>query len=260
MRFPSLFVVLLLATVASAQPDEEYTRLLVPVTANNLHGANGSIWATEWTVHNAGLAQLYVSGPFPYLSLSPVIMDNEVKVGETKRLFLADAVSGMDGAFIYLPSVTLEALSMSLRVRDISVHAQSYGTSIPVVPESAFKSFVRLIDVPTDPAYRATLRIYSAGALPQSVRVTVYAENRAEPVEQYDVFLAENASVGLAEPIERPAYVQLNPLSTAVRASGPKIRIEISNLGEIVSPPPPPIWAFVSISHNETQQVTTVLP
>ena len=260
MRALFLSVLLLLAAVASAQSEEDYTRLLVPVRANNVHGANGSIWVTEWMMYNGGVAQVYVAGPFPYLNLSPIVTDNEVKAGQTKRLFLADPVPGMDGAFVAVPSTALDALSMSLRVRDISVHAQSYGTNIPVVPVSTFKSLVRLIDVPTDPAYRATLRIYSAGALPQSVRVRVYAENQAQPIEQYDAFLAENASIGLADPVEGPAYRQLDPLSAAVRAAGPKVRIEIWNLAEIVSPPPPPIWAFVSISHNETQQVTTILP
>ncbi|MEA2489724.1 MAG: hypothetical protein QOH21_1516, partial [Acidobacteriota bacterium] len=64
MRSLSLSVVLLLAAVASAQT-EQYTRLLVPVTASNVKGANGSVWTTEWTVHNGSLGQLYVSGPFP---------------------------------------------------------------------------------------------------------------------------------------------------------------------------------------------------
>jgi hypothetical protein len=260
MRALVLSVLLLSAVVAAAQTPEGYTSLLLPVRANNVRGANGSIWVTEWMMHNAGVAQVYVAGPFPYLYLSPIVTDNEVKAGETKRLFLADPPPGMDGAFVGVPTTALDALTMSLRVRDISVHAQSYGTNIPIVPVSTFKSFVRLIDVPTDPAYRATLRIYSAGVLPQSVRVTVYAENRPQPIEQYDAFLAENGNAGLADPVEGPAYLQLDPLSAAVRAAGPKVRIEISNLSEIVSPPPPPIWAFVSISHNVTQQVTLIVP
>jgi hypothetical protein len=255
-----LLAVLLFAGVAAAESTEGYTRLLVPVTAGQVRGANGSLWTTEWTLHNATGSHLYVSGPFPYLSLSPVIMDNELAAGETKRLFLAEAVPGLDGAFIYLPDETVDQVPMSLRVRDISVHAQSYGTSIPIVRPAEFKPSITLIDIPTDPAYRATLRIYSAGLESQTVRVTIYAANRGTPLEQYDVQLHENDSFGIAEPISRPAYVQLDPLSTAARAIGSPIRIEISNLGENVSPPFPSLWAFVSISHNETQQVTTILP
>jgi hypothetical protein len=259
MRSLSL-VVLLLTAAASAQAAEEYTRLLVPVVANQVRGANGSVWTTEWTAHNASVGSVYIGGPFPFLSLSPPFQDSEVKAGETKRLFLMESRPGLDGAFVFVPPNSDDTLSMSLRVRDISVNAQSYGTSIPLVPEPAFKSFVRLIDVPTDPAYRATLRIYSWDDVPQTVRVSVFAASGTTPLEQYDVLLMENDLNLLSQEIERPAYVQLDPLSAAVRAAGPKVRIEISNLGEIVSPPPPPIWAFVSISHNETQQVTTVLP
>lgn len=255
-----LLAVLLFAGVAAAQSFEGYTRLLVPVTAGEVRGANGSVWTTEWTLYNASGTQLYVTGPFPYLGLSPVIMDNEVRPGETKRLHLSQAEPGSDGAFIYLPDEVVDQVSMSLRVRDISVNAHSYGTSIPIVRPTELKPFITLIDIPTDPAYRATLRIYSAGSEPQTVRVTVYAANRGTPLEQYDVQLHQNDSSGIGEEVARPAYVQLDPLSTAARAIGSPIRIEISNLGENVSPPLPSLWAFVSISHNETQQVTTILP
>lgn len=255
MRTPArlLFPILLLVSSSvSAQDEEGYTRLLVPLTGYNVPGVNGSVWTTEWTLFNGTAEQLYVGGPFPFLSLSPMVQDNMVNAQQTKRLFLAEVERGLDGAWIYLPTPALEELSMSLRVRDISVNAQSYGTSIPIVGLDEFKPAIRLIDVPVDPSYRATLRVYSNKDEPHPVLVTVYAANKSAPIEQYEVALHQNDPRGIEES-PRPAYVQLDPLSEAVRAAGAAVRIEVTSLGA-------PVWAFVSISHNQTQQVTTVLP
>ena len=58
-----------------------------------------------------------------------------------------------------------------------------------------------------------------------------------------------------------PGYAQVDPLTAVVRAAGARVRIEIFDpIAPIVSPPPPPIWAFVSITNNDTQQVTTITP
>ncbi len=252
LLFSLLVSLLCLASSAYAQEEEGYTRLLVPLTGYNIPGVNGSIWTTEWTVFNGSAEQLYVGGPFPFLSLSPMIQDNTVEAQQTKRLFLSETDRGMDGAWIYVPDASLEQLSMSLRVRDISVNAQSYGTSIPLVRRDEYKPAIRLIDVPVDPSYRATLRVYSYSDEPHPVLVTVYAANQAAPVDQYEVALHKNELRGIEE-TPRPAYVQLDPLSDAVRAAGAAVRIEVTSLGA-------PVWAFVSISHNQTQQVTTVLP
>ena len=252
LLFSLVVSLLFLASPLSAQEEEGYTRLLVPLTAYNVPGVNGSVWTTEWTVFNGTAEQLYVSGPFPFLSLSPMIQDNTVEAQQTKRLFLRETDRGMDGAWIYVPDASLERLSMSLRVRDISVNAQSYGTSIPLVRRHEYKPAIRLIDVPVDPSYRATLRVYSYTDEPHPVLVTVFAANRAAPLDQYEVALHRNELRGIEE-TPRPAYVQLDPLSEAVRASGGAVRIEVTSLGA-------PVWAFVSISHNQTQQVTTVLP
>lgn len=58
-----------------------------------------------------------------------------------------------------------------------------------------------------------------------------------------------------------PGYAEVDPLSPLVRASGQRVRIEVEDpLRHVVSPPPPPIWGLVSITNNETQQVTMITP
>ena len=57
-----------------------------------------------------------------------------------------------------------------------------------------------------------------------------------------------------------PAYLQLDPLPAAIRASGDRIRVTVDRMGENVSPPPPPIWAFVTVTDNVTQLTSTITP
>ena len=253
MRATAAVLLFLLTASASAQdfPDD-YTRLLVPLTAYQVSGANGSVWTTEWTVFNDTDTSFYVGGPFPFIALSPMVQDNRVKGRETKRLILSEAVGGRDGGWIFLPTARLGSLSMSLRVRDISVNAQSYGTSIPLVADSEHKPSIRIVDVPTDAAYRATLRVYSQSDVSHPVVVRVFAPDHMTPVEEYEIPLHEHDDQRI-ERAPRPAYAQLDPLTAAVRAAGPRVRIEVTSKGAAV-------WAFVSITHDVTQQVTTVLP
>ena len=245
---------LLLALHAYGQSEEDFTRLLIPVTAVAVPGANGSLWTTEWTVYNNSGDDLFIGGPFPFVNFSPMIQDNYIAARETRRFYLEEAARGFDGAFVYLPTATLDTVPMSLRVRDTSVNAQSYGTSIPVVRPSAFKPRIDLIDIPTDPSYRTMLRIYSAAEELQAVHVAVYTPAGDAPIEQYDVTLIGGPEVGFEES-PRPAYAQLDVLSETVRNAGQKIRVEIT-----AADGDEPVWAFVSISHNQTQQVTTVVP
>jgi len=255
MRATATAVLLLALSFPAAAEDvpEGYTRLLVPLTAFQVSGANGSVWTTEWTAFNANPANVYVSGPFPFVTLSPPSQNNLLEPGETQRLVLDDAPGGMDGAWVYVATEELKKLTMSLRVRDTSVNAQSYGTNIPLVPDSEFAPVIRLIDVPTDPAYRITLRIYSKNDEPHPVIVRIYAPDRAAPVEEYETPLFRHEEHGF-EFSPQPAFALLDPLSPAVRASGAtKVRIEVTTKDA-------PVWSFASISHNTTQQVTTILP
>lgn len=252
-QFAVCALLLVLALPAFSEEEEGYTRFLIPVTAVAVHGANGSIWTTEWTLYNATAQRLYVTGPFPFLSLSPAVQDNEVDAGETKRLVLYEAAPGFDGAFIYLPDDALQHLSMILRARDISVHAQSYGANIPIVRLSEFRPQLRLIDIPADSDYRATLRVYGSTPDEQIVHIRAYVPEHATPMEEFDVIVRANEHLGFEE-LPRPAYAQLDPLSSALRAAGARVRLEITAASDS------PVWAFVTISHNETQQVTTVLP
>lgn len=238
----------------------DYDRYLLPITTGRVEGANGSLWTTDWWVRNStnnGYALIFDYCP-PNVSPcpSPLLPPNE-----TSRPTVVPRGDGNDGAFIYVPKPMRP--SMTLRVRDLSQNAQSFGTELPVVRASDYRGTMEFLEVPTDPKYRATLRIYGPGPEPHSVIVAVFAEPSGELVERYDV---ELSGIVHAVPVEfplHPAYAQLDPLTPAVRASGESVRIVVGSYAwwSLVSPPPEwPAYAFMTVTNNDTQQVTTITP
>jgi hypothetical protein len=237
--------------------------VLVPLTtAREVRGANGSVWQTQLRVFNNSAWPLEPDGPL----CNPVILapcvQQVLDPNETATLDLyPGSIEGTDGAFLWMPNPLLRtAVHMSLRVRDISENALSWGTSVPVVWPEQFATRQVIIDIPTDARYRGMLRIYSSGSAPQTVEYRVFRENQQAPVLEGTVLLH-----GIVHPLpdpmpDHPAYAQIDLLTPQVRAAGERVWVEVYNMGDNVSPPPPSVWAFVSVTNNDTQQITTMLP
>lgn len=247
---------------AYAQPGvEDYTPVIVPLTAGSLTGANGSIWVSELHIFNASTSILRMPGPETFIVELPIDPAVIIAPRKTEEVFMGRLINGMDGAFLFVPTALKDAAKMSLRVRDLSKNATSLGTEIPVPSIDDAAGDITLIDIPVEAKYRATLRIYAFTEAPMNVGVKVFPEDGDTPIQSYNVELDGIIHIQPVELPPYPAYAILDPLNAVVRASGQqRVRIEITNYNAIVSPPPPKIWAFVSITNNETQQVTAVTP
>jgi hypothetical protein len=239
---------------------EDYTAMLVPLTANRVPGANGSLWSADLRVFNSSDLPLRMPGPESFIIELPIDPAVLVPARLTQQVFLPSPFHSDDGAFLYIPNALLAAPKWSLRVRDISQNAKSLGTDVPVVLHSEGKSEAALIDIPTDPRYRATLRIYGFTAAPLTIGVKVFREDVDVLIEEYDVELRGIVNVNYEPFPPYPSYLAIDPLTPEVRGAGDRVRIELTNYGANVSPPPPSFWAFVSLTNNETQQVTVVTP
>jgi len=240
---------------------EDYTRVLVPLTAVVAPGANGSRWTSELRIFNASAEVLRMPGPETFIVELPVDPAVILPPRTTGQTYLNRGLPGADGAFLYIPTPLLEAPKFSLRVRDLSKNAASLGTDVPVVLQSEAKGDLTIIDVPVDPQYRATLRVYGFTDAPMSVGVNVFPASGDDLIQHLDLHLTGIIHIENDPMPPYPAYIAIDPLTPVVRASGnERVRIEITNFNAIVSPPPPNIWAFVSITNNETQQVTVVTP
>jgi hypothetical protein len=260
--FPDAFAQQLFFFSPFAQPGiVDYKQVLVPLTSGTVPGAHGSRWTSELHIFNASTAALRLPGPEPVIVELPIDPAVYVPARKTEQVFLSSRFIGVDGAFLYVPRAQEDAPKFSLRVRDLSQNAASLGTDIPVVSIDEAKGDLTLIDIPVDPAYRATLRVYAFTQAPMLIGVKVFPEDGDTPIQEYSVPLNGIVTFDAVEFPPYPAYTAFDPLTSVVRAANqPRVRIEITNFNANVSPPPPPIWAFVSITSNSTQQVTAVVP
>jgi len=151
---------------------------------------------------------------------------------------------GDPGRIVFVPKGAFDRIAASLRVADLSRSTQSFGTRIPIVPEREFRSdFLALVDIPMSANFRNTLRIYSLD--PQTsvhLRVINYNSTAIESERDFDLRDAVD--------MFHPAYAQLSDFVPSGRA---RIEIEPRTPGKR-------IWAFVTVTNNDTQQITVVAP
>ena len=152
--------------------------------------------------------------------------------------------SGTPGRFLYVPKTGVHSLTANLRVHDVSRAALNFGTEIPVVRARQFKdNKIVFTGVPTDPRFRNTLRIYST----MTRRVSVTVGNNPPATIQLDE----------ATDIFDPAYAMFTDFPIAEQPVNVTILVEHPTV-----PPPLPIevWAFITVTNNETQAITTITP
>lgn len=231
------------------EDDASIERILLPIVTGGttVPGALGSVWKAEVTIHNASSDVVSASVPI-CIGLFPCSPPVSVAPGSTVNPTIFAADFG-PGAFVFVPRRSTEKVDVTLRIQDVSRQSQTWGTSLPVVRSTAFKPLVRLAGVPTDPRFRLTLRIYGYRGDRGPVRVRMFDPAAIAPIADVPLTLrAGNA--------DRPSYLQLDPISLSAVAAPPVVRIEVSS--DVDSPRP--IWAFVSVTNNETQHVTVIAP
>jgi hypothetical protein len=111
-----------------------------------------------------------------------------------------------------------------------------------------------LLDVPTDPRFRNTLRIY---AIDQTeVILEIHSETLNGMTQQRRIQLRPPSNVF------EPAYAEVSDLP--VDAGALRLRILPPWADGLPPDPMPPntpqVWAFVSVTNNETQHITVIAP
>ena len=226
--------------VFTGSAEDAFERILLPVLTPPVKGAYGSRFETTFSAFNTSNQMIPIEGLTQFcVTLCPV---NPVEVEPTRDLredVLLD-LTGTPGRFIYLRRSQAESLAMNLRVQDVSREALNFGTEIPIVRWSEVRPGpITLTGVPLDVRFRQALRIYSTEAA--EVRVTV-----GDVVRTISLTGASRYS---------PAY--------AVFSDFPQSDTEGTTLTTVVIEPVNPnakIWAFVAVTNNETQAITTVTP
>jgi len=238
------------------EPDStEYETLLLPVT-ESVRGANGSLWEATTTISNTSDSPVFVqmsncdrshdTAPCPPTLIGP---------HETIHPRIQEWFGLATGVLV--PRGALDSIDVQLRIQDISRQSQTFGTSIPVVRRDQFRRVVRLHDIPTDPQFRSTLRIYGChplGAIYVNIRLfdessaKLIASTRGQGGPLY---------FGIGNPFSYPEVTITSLLNALPEiAAYPRIGIEVDS----IYAPQDPLWAFVSVTNNETQHVTIIAP
>jgi hypothetical protein len=241
--------------------------VLLPVAFNGeIPGAFGSRWVLKLTVLNrSGRPALVAGFDFcPPMLCPPEQPPTPSDVTFQPRLLLQPEQI-RNGHFMAVEKSVASDVHFELRVRDLSREMETAGTEIPVVREADFLTRpVSLLDVPLRADLRHALRIYALDPAPGAVvRVRYY-----EQLEQQQPFAHGPFTDRLLyETVRqfqghggfqwRPGYIEL--LDSEVASSLPPgirtLRIDLVPETEALR-----YWAFISVTHNATQHITTITP
>ncbi|HEX9160924.1 MAG TPA: IPT/TIG domain-containing protein [Thermoanaerobaculia bacterium] len=229
--------------------NDAFEPILLPVFSPPIHGAFGSEFQTLATAANrVGIEPIFVFGvdqscfappplgPLPFGDF--VIVDaNDFSAGLT-------TCSSGPGRLLYVDKAHASAVTFNLRVRDLSRNAESHGTEIPIVRRSDFTTErISLLNVPIEDGFRNTLRIYALA--PTSAVVTVLGQRQT-------IALQPGANAF------EPAFAQFSNFPTPAEAGFfGDIRVDVEQPFGAVGVP---IWAFITVTNNQTQEITTITP
>lgn len=223
---------------------ELFARFLVPVFYNG-PGRHGSRWATEVAVRN--------SNDYPVdLWRDP----DALPTLEPHVPHIVGFRDAHDGAFVIVPRDAAEEVHFNAIVRDVSRPMASWGSELPVVRETEFRSEIELLNVPAYPGYRSLLRIYSLGSYPTPVLVNVDSMIDGHHIASKTLTLSSITPCAYLMPCtgDRPAAAATGMLDSLGLSPSERTAITIRSLDGL------PIWAFVTVTNNETQHVTMISP
>lgn len=264
-----LLVCCILISAAVPLRSAELERILLPVANHAFQGAYGSFWVTRFTIVNdldRPLVQDVDAGPFgecyfPQCEPLPLI---PAKTAFEPLLYRPPDRAWKPGVLIYVRRDIADRLHFSLRVQDTSRQALTWGTEIPVVRERELRTgTIMLPNVPLDGRFRQSLRIYDVDnttATCDRVMVRVFDQSSGATLGQRELELtgADGGPCTLGTPDYVPMYpnaAELHGIAQLLTGSAPDV------VGVEITPVTPfRYWAFISVTNNETQHVSTITP
>jgi hypothetical protein len=256
MAFRIGFVILLAGTSLLAA---DFDRILIPLFESVPRpGAFGSLWGTELLIRNNSEEQIPLIPP----TCNPPTPARFCTTPTILSQYSTTHVAGFYGVstgplMLNVPRGTGERILASLRVINLSRTAEQFGTSIPIVREKDLKTGIaQILDVPNSDGLRSSLRIFDFDSRDaSSFAVRVYD---LESDELISAATLQTAGVPPGRPpgveIVQPGYVNVSVADLVASAPNRKLRIEVEGRDGVR------FWTFVSVTANETQFVTVLLP
>lgn len=269
-------VTVMTAHAQQLPPDREL--ILVPI-APTLHtgvpGAFGSSWETDLAITNGGDVPVTVFGlPSP---ICPILCPSPIPpspIPPKATIFaFSDRCSTAAGVLLIADRTFSDDLFFTLRSHDTSRDDRSWGSIVPVVrTRDRFSRPFSIVDVPIDSRFRTLLRLYAINGAPRGgVRVRFLAEDPSTAflgIARSDALIAEVTPTFVAgESPFCPGYGEvalsqvpsLTPSSSGLSNSN-RVRIEVVPLVEPPDRIPQQYWGFVSVTNNDTQEVSITRP
>ena len=147
-------------------------------------------------------------------------------------------------------------LAATSRVWETSKQAENHGVEIPVVRLDDFtEEPIALLDVPTDPKFRLTLRIYGLNRGESLVNLW-YGSGIGNCCG--DTWNSMQLPITPGRNMFEPSYAVVTDFRPAdgFPPFPEKINVLVSSNG----PDGAVIWAFITVTNNETQHITTITP
>jgi hypothetical protein len=229
-------------------------RILLPVVIRQpVEGAFGSRWETVLTIRNASDEPLvYFPADCPVMPPVPekFCLQNIRPTIPPNTTMRIDPLNG-GPLFFNVEKPLLDRTFLQLRVRDTSRAAESFGTEIPVVRVADMLTRDgQILDIPQDPRFRLMFRLYTDIVSVRSQIRVRFVNERSDRNQELVFTIPPHPGTGPGGPeaITSPGLYR----EIAIQNAG-TIRIEIEPLDADVR-----YWAFVSVTNNDTQQITTL--
>ena len=251
------FALLLITPIATAET------VLLPVLANDVHGAFGSVWTSSFSILNRGTQPLLVRGaappPAPVGITLPIDEDLTIQPQQTLSYvpYTPDLVLQRPSAkLLHVDDVRVDDLAVYLRIQDTSRQSQTFGTAVPTVRGSAATTTsLNLLSVPSAGDFRSLLRVYDFNPAPgHRVFVRIYKPAYDVASVVPDLLLSET-TLDLSVPADSFNYPGYAELGISLSGTATLVRIEV-----VAGTPQLRFWAFASVTNNATQHVTLVTP
>lgn len=223
-----------------APPSSMFERVLLPVYFF-ARGAFGTNWTTDVEMLNASF--------FP---IEPWLLDAVPPRTQT-AVNLGGSRPG--GALVFTPRDFASSIRFGARVRDGARESDDWGTEVPVIRESQFRSGeFSLLNIPLDSRFRLLLRVYGVDSVDDNVTIRATANDGTAAVRSFP--LHSTTPCAFATPCVSidPAFTSLDPLAAFPEMAGKStMRLDMYTSRQRS-------WAFVTITNNATQHVTIVTP